>query len=198
MLMTSPFLAVFFWMRFANLLRTRLATDYVDLLLIHFPGTNDAVQSPGANRRRREETWRVLEDAKALGRAKAIGVANFTRRHLKLGAFVLFLGLLWVFLVCFILCVFFLWMYFFGLWRKDVLKREPHLCKPTRGMCGNVELSSQLNSAPLEALDRGKNSWRHVGSSQRSYKPKCIHISSKKSCWSSVRRRRYRSRRFRL
>jgi diketogulonate reductase-like aldo/keto reductase len=61
----------------------RLSTDYVDLLLMHFPGANDAVQSPGANRKRREETWRAMEEAKARGQAKDIGVANFTRRHLK-------------------------------------------------------------------------------------------------------------------
>ncbi|CAK9109046.1 unnamed protein product [Durusdinium trenchii] len=65
----------------------RLQTDYVDLLLIHFPGTNDAVQSPAANAKRRAETWRVLEEAKAAQQApfeaRSIGVANFTRRHLK-------------------------------------------------------------------------------------------------------------------
>lgn len=61
----------------------RLETDYVDLLLIHFPGTNDAIQSPGRNRLQREETWRQLEAAKANGQARSIGVANFTRRHLK-------------------------------------------------------------------------------------------------------------------
>eukprot|EP00435_Cladocopium_sp_Y103_P013259 s20_g3.t1 len=61
----------------------RLETEYVDLLLIHFPGTNDAIQSPGRNRLQREETWRQLEAAKAQGQARSIGVANFTRRHLK-------------------------------------------------------------------------------------------------------------------
>eukprot|EP00434_Breviolum_minutum_P045011 symbB.v1.2.040270.t1/scaffold7114.1/size13255/1 len=61
----------------------RLETDYVDLLLIHFPGTNDAIQSPGTNRKRREDTWKQLETAKLNGQAKSIGVANFTRRHLK-------------------------------------------------------------------------------------------------------------------
>jgi len=49
--------------------RKRLETDYVDLLLIHFPGTNDAIQSPGRNRLQREETWRQLEAAKANGQA---------------------------------------------------------------------------------------------------------------------------------
>lgn len=61
----------------------RLETDYVDLLLIHFPGTNDMVQSPATNKRLREQTWRALEEAHGKGVARAIGVANFTRRHLK-------------------------------------------------------------------------------------------------------------------
>eukprot|EP00439_Symbiodinium_sp_Y106_P085888 s323_g30.t1 len=61
----------------------RLDTEYVDLLLMHFPGANDALQSPSANRKRRETTWRAMEEAKSSGRAKSIGVANFTRRHLK-------------------------------------------------------------------------------------------------------------------
>ena len=61
----------------------RLNTDYVDLLLMHFPGANDVLQSPAANRERRERTWRAMEDAKSQGRARSIGVANFTRRHLK-------------------------------------------------------------------------------------------------------------------
>ncbi len=39
----------------------------MDLLLIHFPGTNDAIQSPGINRKRREDTWRALETAKLNG-----------------------------------------------------------------------------------------------------------------------------------
>lgn len=47
--------------------RARLETVYVDLLLIHFPGANDAIQSPTRNRKRREDTWRALENAKAQG-----------------------------------------------------------------------------------------------------------------------------------
>jgi len=61
----------------------RLRTDYVDVLLVHFPGSIDAVQSPATNRRRREQTWRALESAHKSGVAKTIGVANYTRRHLK-------------------------------------------------------------------------------------------------------------------
>jgi 2,5-diketo-D-gluconate reductase A len=93
--------------------RRALRTDALDVLLIHFPGSIDAVQSPAANRRARAETWRALERLHADGRAKRIGaraarlarslrrararprprrpaaraplagVSNWTRRHLR-------------------------------------------------------------------------------------------------------------------
>lgn len=51
---------------------TKLQTEYVDLLLLHFPVS-------GA----RGKAWRDLEDIHADGKAKAIGVSNYTVRHLK-------------------------------------------------------------------------------------------------------------------
>lgn len=48
-----------------------LGLDYVDLYLIHWPG-ND----------KRLESWRALTEIQASGRAKAIGVSNFTIAHL--------------------------------------------------------------------------------------------------------------------
>jgi 2,5-diketo-D-gluconate reductase A len=52
----------------------QLGTDYVDLFLIHWPLAmlSDYV-----------ETWRALEEIYASGRAKAIGVSNFQRAHLR-------------------------------------------------------------------------------------------------------------------
>ncbi|MHA1985193.1 MAG: aldo/keto reductase [Promethearchaeota archaeon] len=50
----------------------RLKVDYVDLYLIHWPVSG-----------LRNETWKALEKIYEGGKAHAIGVSNFTIRHLK-------------------------------------------------------------------------------------------------------------------
>mmetsp|Transcript_34564 Transcript_34564/g.75689 ORF Transcript_34564/g.75689 Transcript_34564/m.75689 type:complete len:324 (-) Transcript_34564:239-1210(-) len=59
-----------------------LGVGYVDLLLMHWPGefntTDEAV-----GRQRRKECWEVFEEALAMGRTRAIGVSNFTQKHLE-------------------------------------------------------------------------------------------------------------------
>lgn len=50
----------------------KLRTDYVDLLLLHFP-------VPIA----RKKAWLELEKIKVAGKAKTIGVSNYTIRHLE-------------------------------------------------------------------------------------------------------------------
>jgi len=50
----------------------RLDLGYIDLYLIHFPVPN-----------LRNESWRALETILASGRARAIGVSNYTEGHLK-------------------------------------------------------------------------------------------------------------------
>ena len=50
----------------------KLQTDYVDLLLLHFPVTI-----------LRKKSWTALEEIKAAGGAKTIGVSNYTIKHLQ-------------------------------------------------------------------------------------------------------------------
>src|SRR5690606_12607402 len=52
----------------------RLGLDHVDLYLIHWP-LQDAA--------RRAETWRALEELRDAGKARAIGVPNFTIGQLE-------------------------------------------------------------------------------------------------------------------
>lgn len=52
----------------------RLGTDYVDLLLIHWP-------SP--HRKLYPETWKALIQLRKDGKAKSIGVSNFAEQHLE-------------------------------------------------------------------------------------------------------------------
>lgn len=50
---------------------TKLGLDYVDLYLVHWP-------KPEHTR----DTWRAMEEIKASGKARAIGVSNFLPEHL--------------------------------------------------------------------------------------------------------------------
>lgn len=49
----------------------KLKTDYIDLLLIHWP-VKDCVR----------DTWQVMEECVRLGKVRSIGVSNFNRHHL--------------------------------------------------------------------------------------------------------------------
>mmetsp|Transcript_11384 Transcript_11384/g.15920 ORF Transcript_11384/g.15920 Transcript_11384/m.15920 type:complete len:662 (-) Transcript_11384:429-2414(-) len=65
----------------------RLQLDYVDLVLIHWPGPApgkpEAQQFGWENKAKRTLTWRALEEMVRRGKVKSIGVANWTIRHLK-------------------------------------------------------------------------------------------------------------------
>lgn len=60
----------------------RLGTDYVDLLLIHWPNPkalreNDAWKAGNAG------AWKAMEEAYKAGKVRAIGVSNFMIHHLE-------------------------------------------------------------------------------------------------------------------
>jgi len=65
----------------------RLRLDYVDCVLIHWPGPApgkpEAQQFGWENKAKRVLTWRALEELVRRGKVKSIGVANWTIRHLK-------------------------------------------------------------------------------------------------------------------
>lgn len=50
----------------------KLQTNYVDLLLLHFPVSDT-----------RQDAWPIMEAIHETGRARAIGVSNYTIRHLQ-------------------------------------------------------------------------------------------------------------------
>ena len=65
-----------------NILRD-LDTDYLDLLLIHWPGVQRLEVTDPQNRILRQESWRVLERFYRDGKLRSIGVSNYTQRHLE-------------------------------------------------------------------------------------------------------------------
>jgi len=60
-----------------------LKTDYLDLLLIHWPGVNDVRSDSPENRTIRHDSWRALEKLYQEGKVRSIGVSNFLIRHLE-------------------------------------------------------------------------------------------------------------------
>uniref|UniRef100_A0A8R1HJ50 Aldo_ket_red domain-containing protein n=1 Tax=Caenorhabditis japonica TaxID=281687 RepID=A0A8R1HJ50_CAEJA len=59
-----------------------LKTDYIDLMLIHWPGSTLKSEDP-KNKTLREESWKVMSEMKEEGKLKAIGVSNFEICHLE-------------------------------------------------------------------------------------------------------------------
>mmetsp|Transcript_6588 Transcript_6588/g.14329 ORF Transcript_6588/g.14329 Transcript_6588/m.14329 type:complete len:317 (-) Transcript_6588:174-1124(-) len=70
---------------------TALGLGYVDLLLLHWPGVtpwNTPVKdeerpSPELAQKKREEMWRAVEEIYDKKLARAIGVSNYTQKHLE-------------------------------------------------------------------------------------------------------------------
>ncbi|XP_077597783.1 aldo-keto reductase Mvan_2161-like [Stigmatopora nigra] len=62
---------------------SNLALDYIDLYLIHWPGTRGMDVGDKRNPGNRAQSWAALEELHAQGKLKAIGVSNYTPAHMK-------------------------------------------------------------------------------------------------------------------
>ncbi|KAJ3194186.1 hypothetical protein HK101_003307 [Irineochytrium annulatum] len=60
----------------------KLKLDYIDLVLIHWPGTAKLKPHDPRNRTSRTETWHALEKLVRDGKIHYIGVSNYTATHL--------------------------------------------------------------------------------------------------------------------
>ena len=58
----------------------KLGLAYVDLYLIHWPTANEDIITSD---NKRADTWRAMEEIYKSGKAKAIGVSNYTITHLE-------------------------------------------------------------------------------------------------------------------
>jgi diketogulonate reductase-like aldo/keto reductase len=61
----------------------RLGVEYLDLVIIHWPGVHKEEAGSQRNREVRRESWRALVEAQREGKARDIGVSNYLRRHLE-------------------------------------------------------------------------------------------------------------------
>ena len=59
-----------------------LGTNYIDLLMMHWPGLVGISPNSPENPKLRLQTWNAMIELKRLGKVKDIGVANFLPRHL--------------------------------------------------------------------------------------------------------------------
>ena len=67
-----------------------LKLDYIDLMMIHFPGISPSLKSesfysndPAINAMGRMDMWDALQVCQSQGKIKHIGVSNFTRHHIE-------------------------------------------------------------------------------------------------------------------
>ena len=62
---------------------TALGTDYIDLMLIHWPGVQKRKADDPYNRAQRRGSWKALKRLHAEGKCRAVGVSNYQIRHLR-------------------------------------------------------------------------------------------------------------------
>ena len=60
-----------------------LQLDYLDLYLIHWPGTSKLDKESLAQLDNRKGSWKAMEEAKANGLIRSIGVSNYAVKHLE-------------------------------------------------------------------------------------------------------------------
>ena len=61
----------------------KLAVDYLDLVLIHWPGVEGVDHKSSKNALLRKESWLDLEELVREGKVRSIGVSNYTEQHLQ-------------------------------------------------------------------------------------------------------------------
>ncbi|KAM4721262.1 glyoxal reductase-like [Rhinophrynus dorsalis] len=59
-----------------------LGCEYLDLYLIHWPGRQGWQSADERNAGAREDSWKAMEDLYQTGIIRALGVSNYTERHL--------------------------------------------------------------------------------------------------------------------
>ncbi|XP_047449060.1 glyoxal reductase-like [Mugil cephalus] len=62
---------------------SQLDMSYIDLYLIHWPGTQGLEVTDPCNSVNRAKSWASLEELHGQGKLKAIGVSNYTPAHMK-------------------------------------------------------------------------------------------------------------------
>lgn len=60
-----------------------MRTSYIDLYLIHWPGSGGIDIADKRNAQLREESWLALAELVTKGKIRALGVSNYTVRHLE-------------------------------------------------------------------------------------------------------------------
>jgi diketogulonate reductase-like aldo/keto reductase len=60
-----------------------LNLNYLDLVLIHWPGVSRKAPEDKLNAELRTQTWKALEELQKEGKIRHIGVSNFLVKHLQ-------------------------------------------------------------------------------------------------------------------
>jgi diketogulonate reductase-like aldo/keto reductase len=60
----------------------RLGVEYLDLVIIHWPGVGKEAVESKRNAEIRRESWRALVELRQEGKVRDIGVSNYLKRHL--------------------------------------------------------------------------------------------------------------------